>query len=90
MTSINQLIQPHNLHLPECYQQKAKSIELALSNGESFSALGGKRIHCCPNVIRFKLSKHWRLLCLQTNKHIEPFRIITRQKFETEIKRRHK
>jgi len=88
MNTIENLINhcPHNLC--ESHVKRAWEIESGLKNGQPYPKLGGKRIRCRTDLIRFKLSPALRLIYQKTGHGYYAAALVTREAFEREIKRR--
>ncbi|MBV4532800.1 hypothetical protein [Pseudomonas farsensis] len=77
---------PHQVG--SCYKSKALDIHRALMAGIPFTVLGGKRVRSCDGLLRFKLGSDWRLLYQVTSNGYSPCALVSRQRFERELKRR--
>lgn len=77
---------PHNLC--ERHIQRALEIESGLKNGQPYSTLGGMRIRCRSDLIRFKLSPALRLVYKKSGAGYSVVALVTREAFDREIKRR--
>ncbi|WP_431194217.1 hypothetical protein [Pseudomonas viridiflava] len=53
-----------------------------------FTILGGKRMRCRGDLLRFKLGSEWRLLYYVTTVGYVPCALVSRQSFDRELKRR--
>ncbi|GAA5189566.1 hypothetical protein [Ferrimonas gelatinilytica] len=74
--------------LPERQQRRVNNITQALIDGQNYHSLGGVRVRCNNNLIRFRLGRNWRLIFRQSPLGYEFLSVVSRQDFETEIKRR--
>ncbi|GAB2645164.1 hypothetical protein GCM10026988_10850 [Vibrio panuliri] len=61
MTSIKQLIDTFQSHIPPCQIKRAFEIERSLKSGVSYLSLGGKKIRSSPTFIRFRLGRGFDL-----------------------------
>lgn len=77
---------PHQVSA--CHQAKALDIDQALLAGTPFTVLGGKRVRSREGLLRFKLGSAWRLLYQITATGYAPCALVSRQRFERELKRR--
>lgn len=75
-------------HLGSCHREKAIEIDQALRAGIPFTALGGKRVRCRRELVRFRLGSEWRLLYLTEARGYTAHRLINRQSLTRELKRR--
>lgn len=74
--------------IPTCYQTKSQQLHQQINDGMPYAALGGCRINQCPELIRFKLGRKFRLIYREVDRQLIPYRLISRQSFETLVKRR--
>lgn len=88
MTTVKSLLKYTRLIIPKCQQSRAFIIERSLHDGIPYTAIGGQRVQCRPELIRFKLGTNWRLLFLSTNEGLQAYRLITRQNFDAVLRRR--
>ncbi len=88
MDTVQTLLFSTRYPIPACHQQRACAIERAIAHGTSFTQLGGQRIAACPELIRFRLGRQWRLIFRDIQGQLIPHRLISRQAFEVELKRR--
>ena len=88
MSTVQSLLKQTRLTIPKCQKVRALDIERSLNSGIPYTAVGGKRVRCCPEIIRFKLGTSWRLLFLKTVTGLDAYSLITRQSFDSELKRR--
>lgn len=88
MITIDQVIATCPHQIMSCHQSKAQEIDKALQAGIPYTALGGKRIRCSKNLLRFKLGVSMRLIYQTTEHGHMPCAVITRQRLERELKRR--
>lgn len=88
MTTVKSLLKYTRLIIPKCQQSRALGIERSLYEGAPYTSIGGQRVHSQPELIRFRLGTHWRLLFLYTKEGFEAYRLITRQSFDVELRRR--
>jgi len=68
--------------------RRAIEIENGLKNGRPYSVLGGKRIRCRSDLIRFKLSSSLRLIYQKSEDGYFAVALVSREAFDREIKRR--
>lgn len=87
MTDINQVITSCPHQIAACHKSKAHEIDKALRAGVPYTALGGKRIRCSKNLLRFKLGTSLRLIYQRTEKGHRPRAVVTRQHLERELRR---
>jgi len=88
MSTLNSLLHHCRQNLCESHIQRAFEIEAGLKNGQPYPTLGGKRIRCRTDLVRFKLSPALRLI-YQKNEHgYTAIALVTRESFDREIKRR--
>ena len=88
MHTIQSILARCSHQVSTCHQAKALSIDHALNTGTPFTALGGKRVRCREGLLRFKLGSDWRLLYQMTAAGYAPCALVSRQRFERELKRR--
>ncbi|HDY97731.1 MAG TPA: hypothetical protein ENH72_04490 [Pseudomonas sabulinigri] len=88
MITIDQVIATCPHQIMSCHQSKAQEIDKALQAGIPYTALGGKRMRCSKNLLRFKLGLSLRLIYRITERGHIPSVVITRQRLERELKRR--
>lgn len=88
MSTLNSLLHHCRQNLCESHIQRALEIEDGLKNGQPYPTLGGKRIRCRSDLIRFKLSPALRLIYQKTEDGYSAVALVTREAFEREIKRR--
>ncbi|MBR9883493.1 MAG: hypothetical protein GYB21_07470 [Oceanospirillales bacterium] len=88
MNTVKSLLVATRLPIPPCHQQRARHIEKAIAQGVPFTALGGQRIAACPELVRFRLGRQWRLIFREQHDALIPHRLISRQAFDAELKRR--
>ncbi|GMQ55210.1 hypothetical protein [Halopseudomonas aestusnigri] len=87
MSNIDQVITSCPHQIAACHQSKAHEIDKALRAGVPYTALGGKRIRCSTNLLRFKLGTSLRLIYQRTEHGLRPRAVVTRQHLERELKR---
>ncbi len=73
---------------PSCQHGKVLSILLSLKKAVPYTLLGGAKIKRRPHFIRFKLGRGYRLVVKQTVEGFEPYKVMTRQRFQRELTRR--
>jgi hypothetical protein len=88
MNTIENLLNHCPHHLCESHIQRAWEIESGLKNGQPYSTLGGMRIRCRTDLIRFKLSPALRLIYQKSPDGYAVVALVTREAFDREIKRR--
>lgn len=88
MPTLNSLLNHCRQNLCESHIQRAREIEAGLNSGQPFPVLGGKRIRCRADLIRFKLSPALRLIYQKTGHGYSAVALVTREAFDREIKRR--
>lgn len=88
MPSIQKVIKDCPCQPPRCHLEKVRVLHQQLLSGIPYPHLGGKRIRQNREIIRFKIGRNWRLLYLRKAEGIEPYCLITRQKFEQILMRR--
>ncbi|GAA6131877.1 ParE family toxin-like protein [Halopseudomonas sabulinigri] len=88
MTTIEKILSNSSHQISPCSYAKAIEIDQALRTGTPFTALGGKRVRCRKGIVRFKLGKAMRLLYTVTETGYEAHSLVSRQRFERELKRR--
>jgi len=77
---------PHQI--PNCHLKRAFLLHQKLMSGITFTYLGGQRIKQSPSIVRFKVGRNWRLLYREVEQELQPYCLITRQKFDRAIRRR--
>lgn len=89
MSAIQDLIRTCRQQITPCYKRKILEIDNALKKGTPYPLLGGKRIRCRGDLVRFKIGRDWRLVYREDrNKRLSPYRLTSRQRFEDSLKRR--
>jgi len=76
------------LSIPSCQYNRVLSILLSLQKAVPYTNLGGSKIKRRQGLIRFKLGRDYRFVIKQTLDGFEPYRIMTRQRFQRELTRR--
>lgn len=88
MITIDQIIAACPHQLEPCHQSKARTIDQRLRAGTPYTALGGKRMRCSRRLLRFKIGLSLRLIYQTTEGGYIPCALITRQRLDSELKRR--
>jgi len=89
MSTIEHVIHQCRQQVPPCHVAKIIAIDKALRNGTPYPKLGGKRIRCRNDLVRFKIGRSWRLTYRETRqKTLIPDCLMSRQQLETSLKRR--
>ncbi len=77
-----------NSHLPLCHRNKALITFNALLDGHPYLLLGGAKLKRRPDLVRFKLGREFRLIFKLKDEGLVPYQLVTRQRFDRELKRR--
>ena len=77
---------PHQVS--PCHQEKLLQLDRSLQLGTPFPALGGKRLRCRPELVRFKIGREWRVIYSISSAGTQVYSLVSRQCFERELKRR--
>ena len=85
---IHHLIKTCPHQVSPCHQHKLLQLDRSLQQGTPFPALGGKRLRCRPELVRFKIGREWRVIYSVTSSGIQAYGLVIRQCFERELKRR--
>lgn len=88
MHTIESILANCSHQVSACCQAKALAIDQALLSGTPFSVLGGKRLRCRQDLLRFKLGYDWRLLYQIVPGGYVACALVSRQRFDRELKRR--
>lgn len=62
MCTFNKTLSKLDHNLSNLERQRARLIHLFLAQGKNYNELGGKKLTCAPELIRFKLGRCWRLI----------------------------
>ena len=87
MKTLNTLFKPYPNLVKSRYFQRALSIQKKLSNGEYYHHIGGKRLVCAKNLIRFKLGGY-RLIFKRDQLGYLPELLLQRKNLDRFLKRR--
>lgn len=86
MTTIDKVIAACPHQLMRCHKIKARNIDRALQSCIPHTALGGKRVRCSKNLMRFKIGTSFRLLYQTSENGPIPWALISRQRLERVLK----
>ena len=68
-------------HLPKSVVKKSRTVLEALSRGESYWQLSGKRLHHGRNIIRIPVTRRYRLLCRDDGAAITPMEVVSHETY---------
>ena len=88
MPTLQDIIKACSSQVPPCYIQKIIEVDAQLASGVPYTRIGGQRIHQCRSIVRFKIGRSLRLVYLLKGGALEPYHLITRQKFDQLLRRR--
>ncbi len=88
LVSFEEWLEQSALSIPSCQYNRVLSILFSLQKAVPYTQLGGSKIKRRRNLIRFKLGCDYRLVIKQTLDGFEPYKIMTRQRFQRELTRR--
>ena len=75
------------LNLPNVYKDKVNKVIASLDQGASFLTLGGKKIKCNDQFVRFRIGRNYRLL-LKTKSSCRELVLLKRESYENFFRRR--
>lgn len=74
--------------IPTCHQTRIQQLHQQLYDGIPYATIGGCRLKQCPDFIRFKVGRKFRLIYREVDNQLIPYRLIPRESLDTLLKRR--